>query len=234
MANTINTMSPEEILRGLINGTLTELEDDDVTAVGDRKFSNMTSLTRVSLSNATTIGESAFRDCTHLTDINFPKVTSVLGNAFYNCTALGDVYMPNATTLDGAYMFYGACSGASGVFPKVTTLGQTFRMSSFNKIDLKAISSIGNYVFTNCSFKILILRKNNAITTLGNTGTFSATPFASGGTGGTLYVPQALISTYQSASNWSTILGYANNQIKSIEGSEYENYYADGTPIPTE
>ena len=53
----------------------------------------------------------------------------------------------------------------------------------------------------------------------------------SNGSGGTLYVPQALISTYQSATNWSTILGYANNQILPIEGSIYENQYADGTPF---
>ena len=56
-----------------------------------------------------------------------------------------------------------------------------------------------------------------------------------------LYVPNDLISSYQSASNWSTILGYANNQIKSIESTHTDPnapidltlYYIDGTPIPT-
>ena len=42
------------------------------------------------------------------------------------------------------------------------------------------------------------------------------------GSAGTLYVPNDLIASYQSASNWSTILGYTNNQIKKIEGSIYE------------
>ena len=63
--------------------------------------------------------------------------------------------------------------------------------------------------------------------------------FENGGSGGTLYVPNDLISTYQSANNWSTILGYANNQIKSIESTHTDPtapidltlYYADGTPI---
>ena len=48
---------------------------------------------------------------------------------------------------------------------------------------------------------------------------------------GKLYVPSSLISSYQAATNWSTILGYANNQILPIEGSMYETQYADGTPI---
>lgn len=64
-----------------------------------------------------------------------------------------------------------------------------------------------------------------------DTASANSTQFASNGTGGTLYVPQALISSYQSATNWSTILGYANNSIQAIEGSQYENYYADGTPM---
>lgn len=68
----------------------------------------------------------------------------------------------------------------------------------------------------------LIIRKEDAVASLGNINAFTNTPFASGKAGGTLYVPQALISSYQSATNWSTILGYASNQIKAIEGSEYE------------
>lgn len=80
----------------------------------------------------------------------------------------------------------------------------------------------------------VILRRTDTITTLSGTGAFANTPFKSGGTGGTLYVPQDLISSYESATNWSTILGYANNSIQAIEGSQYETHYADGTPIPTE
>ena len=77
--------------------------------------------------------------------------------------------------------------------------------------------------------KIVILR--GSLCALQGINTFLGTPFASGGTGGILYVPQALISDYQSETNWSTILSYENNQILPIEGSIYETQYADGTPI---
>lgn len=91
---------------------------------------------------------------------------------------------------------------------------------------------IDQNTFNNC--KVLtdvVLRQTEMVAPLTNISAFNGSPFASGGTGGTLYVPQALISSYQGATNWSTILGYANNQIKKIEGTIYETQYADGTPI---
>lgn len=80
------------------------------------------------------------------------------------------------------------------------------------------------------NLNVLIIRKSS-VPTLRNINAFTNTPFASGKAGGTLYVPNDLISTYQSATNWSTILGYETNSIQAIEGSIYENAYADGTPI---
>lgn len=86
-------------------------------------------------------------------------------------------------------------------------------------------------MFNNDSnLKTLILRKA-ALSVLSNINAFNGTPFASGKAGGTLFVPADLIPTYQSATNWSTILGYDNNSIKAIEGSQYEHAYANGTTI---
>ena len=88
---------------------------------------------------------------------------------------------------------------------------------------------------------MVVLRKASGNMPLGNINWFSSTPFASGGTGGTIYVPSARLSAYQSATNWSTIIGYANNQIKTIESTHTDpdapidltTHYADGTPIPS-
>lgn len=87
-----------------------------------------------------------------------------------------------------------------------------------------------NACFNGGTIDTLILRAST-VRKIGHINVFNQTPFALSGTGGTLYVPQALISAYQAATNWSTILGYANNKILPIEGSIYENAYADGTPI---
>lgn len=92
-------------------------------------------------------------------------------------------------------------------------------------------TGIGTYLFTRCtSLKTVIIRDTKRVS-LSQMSAFTNTPFASGGSGGTLYVKQSLISSYQSETNWSTLLSYENNQILPIEGSIYDGYYADGTPI---
>ena len=108
-------------------------------------------------------------------------------------------------------------------------------------VDLGSPSDIGANAFNaDHELSVLIIR-GNSVTSLSATSAFTNSPFASGGSGGTLYVPSALISSYQAATNWSTILGYANNQIKSIESTHTDPdatidltlYYADGTAIPS-
>ena len=121
------------------------------------------------------------------------------------------------------------------VFPSLKTMNSNaFRDSkNLEKIDLgqNVNSVIASTMFYGClKLNVLVLRKNGVVG-LNNINAFQLSPFASGGAGGTLYVPSAQISSYQSASNWTTILGYANNQIKAIEGSEYETKYVDGRTI---
>lgn len=85
-----------------------------------------------------------------------------------------------------------------------------------------SFNTFGQHLFDGCNaLKDLVLLKDSVIS-LTSTNAFTGTPFASGGAGGTLWVPNDLISSYQAATNWSTILGYANNQIKAIEGSVWE------------
>ena len=94
-------------------------------------------------------------------------------------------------------------------------------------------------IFKNCTkLDTLVLRSTTLGRMVYNNG-LSGTPFASGGTGGTIYIPKVLYdelgtgsaNDYKAATNWSTIDGYGTITWAQIEGSEYENYYADGTPI---
>lgn len=121
------------------------------------------------------------------------------------------------------------------VLPKLTMQFPNGGVSGSTQLEVAdlAVSGFNNYqhFYNASSFTKLILRRTAGVATLSNLNSFDNSPFASNGTGGTLYVPQALITDYQNATNWSTILGYTNNQILPIEGSEYEHYYADGTPI---
>ena len=121
------------------------------------------------------------------------------------------------------------------VGPKITTAWSTAMGFNTNlqKVDVQGCFANSGYIMRgDTNLKIIILR-STTINNLLNINSFNDTPFASGKAGGTLYVPQDLIASYQAATNWSTILGYPNNQILPIEGSIYETQYVDGTPIPT-
>lgn len=129
------------------------------------------------------------------------------------------------------------------IMPKLSDVSVDMFKSStgLKAFDNASAAYIRATAFSGCTRLNMMVLRRNSVTALVNINAFSSTPFASGGTGGTLYVPNDLIASYQAATNWSTILGYTNNQIKSIESTHTDPnapidlslYYADGTPIPT-
>lgn len=166
------------------------------------------------------------------------EITSatIVGNAFANNSAITSVHSscPNL----GGYAFQYCSALKTAVFTNLNNASngdipqQGLSYCALEKVDISGSRTIqANAMRNNANLTVLILRKTAAVVNLQNTAAFTSTPFASDGTGGTLYVPNALKSSYQSANNWSTILGYANNSIQAIEGSIYETQYADGTPI---
>lgn len=124
---------------------------------------------------------------------------------------------------------------------QTAVIGGIGSTSQFNECsNLRAADFTGKYggvingTFNKCKNLTVLVLRRTTVNSLSNVSAFSNSPFASGKAGGTLYVPQDLIASYQAATNWSTILGYgsgAQNQILPIEGSIYETQYVDGTPI---
>lgn len=221
------------------------------TALGNSSAYGRTGITSITSATVTKVYTNAMYGCTGLQEINLPSLIGFGGDnagssshtsAFRGCTSLSTVKAPSAQWVQGQ-MFYGCTSLQTIVLPSCTKIsnqcfygdnhleaadfgGATFQMTDQN-------------IFNNCSaFDTLIIRASS-VATLSNINHFNGTPFASSGTGGTLYVPSSLVSSYQNTTNWSTILGYANNQIKSIESTHTDPtapidltlYYADGTPI---
>ena len=92
------------------------------------------------------------------------------------------------------------------------------------EVDLGSAAGISTSMFTNCySLETLVLRRTSAICANGSSATFTNTPFAGyGGKTGTVYVPSALISTYQTATNWKTLYDAGTLTFAAIEGSQYE------------
>ena len=139
------------------------------------------------------------------------------------------LFAPNARISNTAF---GWCTSLkTAVFKDFTSTTQFSGCTALEAVDLRGSLTVQS--FNGCTKLATVVIRATSVVSLSNINAFNNTPFASGKAGGTLYVPQALIASYQAATNWSTILGYANNQILQIEGSIYETQYVDGTPIPT-
>lgn len=204
-----------------------------------------------------------------ITGINAPNTTKIRYGAFRNCASLINVNLPNAVQQsdgDAERVFSGCSSLQSIILPKWTHMWNYFyenctnlrtvvmpalnnsRTTNFNgctalkTVDLKALATISASFFSPCTALDTLILRRTSIVALSNVNAFSTScPFASGGTGGIIYIPKVLYdhlgdgssSDYKAATNWSAVDGYGTITWAKIEGSQYENYYADGTAIPT-
>ena len=183
----------------------------DTFYTGIGAFQNCKSLKVVDMPNLHNCGSGGyqFAGCTSLENVKGIKNIAPGTHCFDGCTALK--WFVSTSTMQGNYTTFVNCSALQSVDWATVRLNTT--------------------EFQGCRKLNKLILRNSEMATLNNINVFTNTPFASNGTGGTLYVPQALIEEYQAATNWTTILNYPKNQILPIEGSIYETEYGDGTPI---
>ncbi len=171
--------------------------------------------------NTTRIAEGAFMNCKNLNITELPDTISRIdGNAFSNCIKLALTKLP-ASFEDTIYIktFYGCSNLAIKEIPVgIDVLGNNAFENCTGLSELTFlgnISSFGSSVFKGCSnLKKIVLGNTTSVPTLQDTYVFQNTPFAS--KTGYIYVPDELVDSYKSATNWST---YAD-QIKPISELE--------------
>ncbi len=219
----IETGGGTDYLAEAISNSLTTYESDAVTSIRGNIFNGATNLQYISLPNATSMAGNAFNGCTKLNHVNFPNLRTLSGNSHFASARVLVIALPSIVTqLPLAFLQNNNTLTAVDLGPNSNGVGGT----CFN--GARALTT-------------LILRKTTAICAMGGTpsNVFGDTPFKSGGTGGTIYIPKALYDhlgdgsslDYKAATNWSTVDGYGTITWAQIEGSIYETQYADGTPI---
>lgn len=193
-----NSGGGADLARSIVDRSIVEYSDEEIT----------------------TIGKSAFRNCDKLKSINLPNVARVEEYGFYYCTALEAVDLPNVKSI-GNYALSNCFRATYFNLPLLENVSSN-GLRDNNKITMFDLPRVGA-IYSNgfyCCFNLntLILRKSDAICTLGGTSAFSSTSISS--SEGYIYVPSALVSTYKSATNWST---YAT-RFRALE-----DYTVDGT-----
>ena len=222
-----NTLTAENIKKDVVVKIGDSTDDDCVTSVtgtyegggGGIDWDDIASMSEPSGDVVLTVStvESfafAYRENSPDWRVFGPNVTYVGQNAFRNCFYLTEAHFPQVSSYHNtSYIFY----MYAGSGRKLALL------------DWGVANVPGNFLVNCKSLTTLILRKTS-IATLANVGTLNGTPFASGGSGGTIYIPKSLYdhlgdggsSDYKAASNWSTIDGYGTITSAKIEGSIYE------------
>lgn len=204
---------------------------ETATSISNYAFYSRKGITSVDLTGITSIDKYAFADASNITEMtNADTVLTIATYAFKGCSKLGWLYFPNCTSITtGGYAFYGAGKAGYGVvFPEYvgTTQSEFMRSSNYTVCDLgPLVTALGTRHFYNDNIAYnVILRNPNAVVTAADTNRIPLNANT------VIYVPSSLVESYQTASNWST--AYSRGvQFLPIEGSQYENYYADGTPI---
>lgn len=202
------------------------------TEISADAFYNRKGITSVNLTRITHIGAYAFAECSNITDMtNADDVQTIDTYAFRGCSKLGWLYFPKCKNITGGYAFHSAGKNGYGVIlPALegATPGEFMRSSKYSVCDLgEKITSLGTRSFYDDSIAYtIILRNKEAVVTAADTNRIPLNANTK------IYVPSALVESYQTANSWST--AYSRGvQFLQIEGSQYEHYYADGTPIPT-
>lgn len=154
------------------------------------------------LSNTVTaIGTNAFRAKSAITSMQGAGVTTIASECFRDCSHLTDVRFPNCTSQAPSYAFTNCSRLATA--------------------DIGKCSQINNNSFSGCTaLRTLILRRTS-VCPIGGWSNSYLRGIYDNPTASTIYVPNDLISSYQTASNWVKAYN-AGVTFSKIEGSVYE------------
>ena len=188
-------------------------------------FSNCSSLATIPLLQTSKVTDMSqmFQYCTNLPTIpllDTSKVTN-MSFMFYGCSSLTSIPSLNTSQVtDMSYMFYN-CTSLTSISQlnasKATNMSRMFQYCEIlTKVDFTRINSgcSLDYTFNNCSsLTKLIIRNMTTAPKLQSTtftlcyhftGTLHATYNPNALKDGRIYVPDSMVNTLKSATNWST------------------------------
>ncbi len=176
-----------------------------VTLGGDGIFNGCTNIRNIDLSSVSSgIKSLMFDNCSSLTTIrlDFENILAISENKqFQNCSSLvSDFNLLNLVlTTSNTSVFAGCLLLKNFNLPKVTLLGEYvfLNCSSLKSMFLPSLTQFTNRgVFQNCTSMTALIFKE--FVTLYSTDVFTSNNTL-------FYVPSALVETYKSATNWSTL-----------------------------
>lgn len=211
------------ITASLMNGTLSQLSNQNISFVRQKAFTYNSTIKIIDLPNCSRIGDQAFRVCSSLESVNIPNCITIGYLAFDKCSAIWNgISIPVCTDI-GSYAFR-SCFLDYLYAPNCSKIGSSafYGCKRLETIELPNCSELGNGAFGMCeSLSIASLPK---CTTIGSNAFFTANKLERIELLGSsfcsckgypiqsyiadthplrIYVPSSLYDTYVSASYWS-------------------------------
>ena len=169
-------------------------------------FQDCKNLVSVEVDNVTSIGTVAFRGCSALERVKFSDDITDIGTAvFFGCPNLVGDFVLNSLTTIGKGAFSGTAitsfvaNSLTSIPDADATFGGTFHnCTALAKVELGEVTYIGTQSFRNCTgLESIVLRALTPPTLASNAFMGASTTFV-------IYVPDASVEAYKTASNWST------------------------------
>ncbi len=230
------------------NSAITWGQDGFADAIGDERrytadeFALGTAPTGDITLTGTSLHNYHFYNCKNITSVLAPNLTTMGTYCFYHCDGMryarfeSLTELPTTSNQGNAFAYMETGRQAVLIFPALTSLGtRNFQRGHIGVVDTGpnltgAIGTDSFYTNSMASYwpivNTLILRSSTMITA-GSSDAINGLK--------DVYVPSALISDYEAATNWSTKVAHATYPVTfhAIENSQYDGYWADGTPIST-
>lgn len=214
-----------------------------VTEIKDYAFAGKP-ITSISGASVTNIGTNSLLNTqiTEITDAMFPSLgVSKRYNVLLRIPTLTSITLSggNISLSTGSYALRDNKALVYARFPHAAqNVGLSYKgcgsyafggCTALVLADLGFVNAIQSNAFSGATKISTIILRSTSVVSLANVLAFTNTPFKSGGTGGTIYIPKVLYdqlgtgtNDYESASNWSTVNGYGTITWAKIEGSEFE------------
>ena len=183
----VDSFDADAFVQGTIEG---EFVSDKVTRLRQGAFAGCSNITYVSLPNCTTFtGPRHFSGCSKVSAVNLPKLTTITdaNQTFADMANITEISLPSLTKLPG--------------------VNATFiRGAKLKKVSMPLLGgqSIGTNCFRDCHYLATLVLGGDTLNPLSATTAFSGTGDWSA-TGLRIYVPDDLVDSYKTATNWTTL-----------------------------
>lgn len=184
-------------------------DSENSTVIGASTTSYRQTLTKAFIgANVVTLGNYCFNISTSLINVTIPNsVTNISTYSFNSCHSLRFMVLPSSITVIGNYLFVRCYSLLNIIIPNsITSIGMCAFQNCYSFIMIivpSSVTSINYSAFADCtSIKKYIFYRTSA-PTLASTDIFGVINSIT-----KIYVPDASITTYRQATNWSTFYYY--------------------------